>query len=61
METREADDNAVQDRCAARNAPPGGRVLRRGHEKPGWRYAVQGFSGLRLEWEIPFRTPGKKD
>ena len=42
-------------------APPDGRVLRRGREKPGRRQAIQGFSGLRLEWEVPFRTPGKKD
>jgi hypothetical protein len=36
-------------------------VLRRGRENPGELELNWYFEGLRLEWGVPFRTPGKKD
>jgi hypothetical protein len=54
--------NAIRDRLGARKtAQPNDRVLRRGRDETGGREPSRFYSGLRLEREVPIRTPGKKD
>ncbi|MGO9430768.1 hypothetical protein [Rhodoblastus sp.] len=62
LETRRAKTNAIRDHSDARKSTqPDDRVLRRGRLELGGRMPSKFYSGLRLEWVTPFRTPGKKD